>query len=147
MHQAGYMVAVAAAERSHGRHAVGFWFIRQVVRRSAGRYFAVNHFAAAFFRQFNAFAHMTDDFVEQEDNGGTEFLGKVNGFNHHFIGFFNRCRRKHENAMIPMSAPAGLHDIALRRRGGQTGTGTGTLHVHDHYRQFRHGGVADEFLL
>ncbi len=89
---------------------------------------------------------MAHHLVVKEDNRNHVLFSKVKGPDGFVIHFLDAAGRQHDNGMIAVGPPPGLHKIALAAFGRGTGTGTASAHVHHYHRDFGHSSKADVFL-
>lgn len=147
MYKTGDVPAVAAAESGHGGYkavvgSVGFKFFGAAFRLFT---FCLRDLAV-IVRQFDLLAHMADNFVHQQYNGNTVFFAESVSAQRQFKAFRHAGRGQGNEPVIAVRAPAGLHQVALGRRGRLAGRRAYALHVDDDQRNLGHAGIADQLL-
>ena len=63
--------------------------------------------------QLAALPEMSDDFIHQENNRYAEAFRHIEGANNFVIAFLHRRWGNHDDRMVAVRAPFGLHQISL----------------------------------
>ena len=108
---------------------------------------AFHHGQDAGGRDLQLFAHVTDDFVEQQDHRGAVGLGQIEGFHRHAEDVLDGGCREGDDGVVAMGPPARLHHVALGAFRGQARGGAAALHIDDNAGDLGHDGVAQGLLL
>src|SRR3990172_8857085 len=86
---------------------------------------------------------MPDNRVAQNRNRNSVFLGEIERLDSQIVHLLSAGGGDGDCRMIAVSAPSGLHQIALSGRGWLTRAGTASLNVDDYDRYFGDAGVSD----
>ena len=89
---------------------------------------------------------MGNDLVGQDDDGHAVFLRQVEGKHGDIEAVANRRNGQHDDGVIAVGPPAGLHHIPLGGHGGKPRAGPAPHHVHDDAGRFGHAGIAEVLL-
>jgi len=144
--QARDVVAVAVPKDSHGRNSARIVFVGDVpFGRSVGAD-AVQDFDFSRMGKVDLLAGVSDHLIGEDDDRRAIFFGEIKGLDGDVEAILGGGDGEHDDRMIAVSAPPGLHHIPLAHAGRQTGAGTAPHDVDDHTRDFRNTGEAKVLL-
>jgi hypothetical protein len=89
---------------------------------------------------------MADHLVVEHDHRDAVALRQIECAHRLLVHLGDGRWDQHDDRVIPMGTPAGLHDVALRRARGQSRARPRAHDIDDHARDLGVGRVADMFL-
>ncbi len=126
--------------RMHLAHHVGMKIAGAEIEIAAGEPVAVDELRC------EALAHVAHHLVREQRHRRAEPLGEAHGRHGQTVHVCHVGGREHHRGVVAVGAPAGLHHVALRRRGRPAGGRPRPHDVHDQERRFHHDGVTDGLL-
>ena len=147
MRKSRHIIAVNPSKIRHGQPAVLAGKVRVIIHAALyGRSKPLHQCMFAFFRNHHPLAHVSHDFIEEQNDRRAVGFGQVKGIHGHgeyvlMVG----CGQCYDG-MVPVCAPPGLIHIPLADMGGKPGGWAPALHVYYHRWDLRHDGVAKRFL-
>src|SRR4030042_3123146 len=83
------VISIPLSKIGHGWDAAGGLFIGNVPFRWNGGFDPIRYFYLFSIRKNHLLSHMSDHFINQKDNGRSEFFREVEGPDRHIITFTN----------------------------------------------------------